>query len=383
MARVKSTVRAWGSPSRYFQGPDLIKQLPEFTGIYGKKAYAIIDQFFYNDLSKQLKKDFSEVGAEIETAIFNSEVTAERVAKAAELAKEFNPDVCVAIGGGKTMDTTKAVANELGVPVIILPTTASTDAPTIALSVMYTEEGVHVGARHYIKNPDIVLMDSTIIANAPARFMASGIGDALSTYFEAKANMESDSSNYVSGGYRGTLAGKAIAEACYKELLKNGVKAMQSVEKNVVSEALENVIEINTLLSGLGVENNGCSGAHSICEGISALVEEDKKTLHGEKVAFGTLCQLVAENVDDETIEMIYKFCIECRLPVCLADLHIKNTEENMRAIAEKSMESYWETEPFFVDENVAYSAIALADKLGEKYARIYRTEQPYSLGGK
>jgi hypothetical protein len=80
---------------------------------------------------------------------------------------------------------------------------------------------------------------------------------------------------------------------------------------------------------------------------------------------------------------MIYKFCIECRLPVCLADLHIKNTEENMRAIAKKSMESYWETEPFFVDENVAYSAIALADKLGEKYARIYRTEQPYSLGGK
>ncbi len=328
-------------------------------------------------MTKTLKADFEAAGMSIETAVFNSEVTAERVADAAEVAKKFAPDVVVAIGGGKTIDTTKAVGDLLKVPVIIAPTAASTDAPTIALSVMYSEEGEHLHARLYNKNPDVVLMDSQIIADAPVRFLAAGIGDALSTVFEARANQASDSANYVSGGYRGTLTGKAVAEACYTELMKNGVKAMESAKRHVVSEALENVIEINTLMSGLGVENNGCSGSHSICEGISIL-PEDKTTFHGEKVTFGVLCQLVAENADEELLDEIYLFCINCGMPVTLGDLNIPNTVENMKAIAEHSIKSYCDTEPFFVNADRAYAAISLADALGEKYKDMFAAEEPY-----
>ncbi len=36
-------------------------------------------------------------------------------------------------------------------------------------------------------NPNLVLVDTDIIANAPARLLVSGMGDALATYFEAKA----------------------------------------------------------------------------------------------------------------------------------------------------------------------------------------------------
>lgn len=106
------------------------------------------------------------------------------------------------------MDTSKAIANLCGVPVII----ASTDAPTIALSVLYSEQGEHTDIWHYPTNPDIVLVDSRVIAQAPARFLVSGIGDALSTAFEARAAAKSDSANFVSGGYRRTKAGYAIAE---------------------------------------------------------------------------------------------------------------------------------------------------------------------------
>ena len=39
---------------------------------------------------------------------------------------------------------------------------------------------------------------------------------------------------------------------------------------------------------------------------------------HGEKVAFGTIAQLVLENVEAAELQEIIEFCIELGLPVTL-----------------------------------------------------------------
>ena len=62
-------------------------------------------------------------------------------------------------------------------------------------------------------------------------------------------------------------------------------------------------------------------------------------------------------------------------IPVTLEDLYIENTPENIRAIAKHSMKSYWDTEPFFIDEDAVYGAITAADALGHMYKEL--------LGGK
>ena len=120
----------------------------------------------------------------------------------------------------------------------------------------------------------MILIDTTVIAHAPVRFLVSGMGDALSTFFEARANVQSYSKvnaglpcgfrEGVCGEARGTKAAFALASLCYESLLEDGWKAKIACENHVVTESLEKIIETNILLSGLGFESGGLAAAHAI-----------------------------------------------------------------------------------------------------------------------
>ncbi|MBL6860603.1 MAG: iron-containing alcohol dehydrogenase [Rhodobacteraceae bacterium] len=162
-----------------------------------------------------------------------------------------------------------------------------------------------------------------------------GVGDALSTWLEARSNVESRSNNYVAGGFPATLAGVAIARHCQDVLERDALKALQAVEAGALTPAVENIIEVNTLLSGLGFENVGCSAAHGVHDGLTIL-RETHSFFHGEKVAFGTICLMVLENRDLAEIEKVVRFCRAVGLPTTLADLNIiENVSEKVRCVAE------------------------------------------------
>ncbi len=121
------------------------------------------------------------------------------------------------------------------------------------------------------RNPDVVVVDSAIIAKAPARFLIAGIGDALSTWFEARSNVETCSKNYIASGFPVPAAGLALARACYDVLMRDALAAKYAVERGALTQAVENIIEANTLLSGLGLRDCGVSGGHGIHDGLTAL----------------------------------------------------------------------------------------------------------------
>lgn len=117
--------------------------------------------------------------------------------------------------------------------------------------------------------------------------------------------------------------------------MEEGVKAKLALEAKACTPAVEKVIEANTLLSGIGFESGGLAGAHAIHNGFTVL-EECHKMYHGEKVAFGTITQLVLENASEDQLYEVISFCIELGLPVTLKELGIAHpTKEKIMAVAE------------------------------------------------
>lgn len=242
----------------------------------------------------------------------------------------------IGLGGGKAIDATKAIAEDLEAATVIAPTIASTDAPTSALSVIYSDEGSFERYRFYAQNPDLVLMDSQVIANAPASFLADGIADASATFVEARANTRSMSTT-MAGGQQ-TIASQAIARACRDTLFEYADKALAAVECNLVTPAVEKIIEANTLLSGLGFECAGLSGAHAIHNGFTAVHGAIHEKTHGEKVAYGVLVQLMLEDAPQEELNQYIEFYQRIGMPTTMAEVNLDQySDEELLAIGKQA----------------------------------------------
>ncbi|HQJ36789.1 MAG TPA: glycerol dehydrogenase [Bacillota bacterium] len=369
---VSTSTRAFGSPMRYIQGPGEYNNIETYTSAYGEKAFFLIDGFLFEGINKRLAEIYSNTGSEYVAEKFAGECCKTEVDRVTEIIKKSNACVVVAMGGGKTMDTGKIAANDMGLPLIIAPTSASTDAPTSAMSVLYTDTGEYIGSVRHKRNADMVLIDTEVISKAPLRLFVSGMGDAMATYFEARANEKSDSANYIGKGYRRCKAAMAIAKLAYDILLEDGIKAIRALKCGACTEAVENVIEANTLLSGLGFENAGCSAAHGIHAGLTEL-PGTHKYLHGEKVAFGVLCQMIMENTEEEEVEKIVDFFIKIGLPVTLEQLGVEATRENISVIANKVAlhNPLIKAEPFLITEQFVHDAIVAANETGKHYLEL------------
>ncbi len=355
------------SPNKYVQGPGEIKKLQEYTSVYGERAvYAIVDSFILENYREEIESSYKDQKEKLIIEEFGGESSRKEIDRHVKKAEENDADVIVGIGGGKTLDTAKAIAYYSKLPVAIVPTAASADAPCTALTVIYTEEGQFDEYLFLPSNPDIVIMDEEIIVNAPVRLFASGIGDALATFYEADATGKSNGDTLT--GEKQTKAGMALARLCLDTLLEDGVKAVAAVKNKSMTPAVSNVIEANTYLSGVGAESGGLAAAHAIHNGMTA-VEELHNLTHGEKVAFGTLTQMVMENRSEEEIFSTIEFCKEIGLPTSFEELGIPDiTKEELMKVAELANDDgdTMGNMPFEVKEKDIVGAMFVVNELSE-----------------
>jgi len=312
------------SPSKYIQGKGALESIGEYSKPIGQNPLIISDDIVWEITEEVISKSLKAADMDYHYVQFNGEASTNEIERITKVGKEHTVDTVMGVGGGKTLDTSKAIADILGVSVIIVPSTASTDAPTSALSVIYNDEGIFESYQFYDKNPDLVLVDTSVVAGAPARLFSSGIADAMATWVEARATIKSRGTTMAGG--KTSIAAKAIAEACEKTLFEYGEMAFKAVQQGLVTEHVEAVVEANTLLSGLGFESGGLAGAHAIHNGFTVLEGQIHELTHGEKVAYGTLIQLVLELHPKDEITKYIDFYRSLGLPTTLKEMHLEDT---------------------------------------------------------
>jgi len=356
-------------PGKYIQGIGALNELPSLIDNYGKQGLILSSPSTYERIIPNSGVDFK--GKSILIERFGGECCEKEISRIIEIIRDKNVDVLVGMGGGKTIDTAKIAADRTNISVIIVPTIASTDAPCSGCAVLYSEEGVFEYVYYQRSNPAAVLVDMKIIADAPVRFLVSGMGDALATWFEARSCSATQSKNACGG--LSTLTGISLAKLCYDTLLTYGMVAKISAEQHIITPALDHIVEANILLSGVGFESGGLGSAHSIHNGLTALAETHAY-YHGEKVAFGVLAGLQLNDASPEESSVVFSFCEQVGLPTTLADLGIRNVDRNMlMAVAEKacSPEECIHNEAGKMTPEKVLNAILAANAIGE-----YRKKQ-------
>jgi glycerol dehydrogenase len=360
------------SPSRYTQGKNATASLgKEMTGL-GLRGPALVlaGRSAIRLLAETWNRTFSEAGMAHAIHPFGGECSLAEIERVKRAAQQHQAKVIVGAGGGKVLDTARAVAADLDLPVVNCPTVASSDAPCSALSVIYTDEGVFQEYRFYRKNPDLVLVDTQVIAQGPPRLLVAGMGDALATWFEAKTCVEGHIKNMRGGA--SARSALALAELCYHTLLENGADALRAVQTQVVTPALERLVEANTLLSGLAFESSGLAAAHAIHNGLTA-APATHDYFHGEKVAYGLLVQLVLEAQPRSVVEQVLRFATEVGLPITLADIGLVELPgELLQQVATRAT-AKGETihnEPFEVHADMVADAIRAADAAGRAWKK-------------
>jgi hypothetical protein len=183
----------------------------------GQQPLLIADENVWKLTGDQLSASFKEAGVDFTRETFGGVCSHREIDRITEAARTAKADVVVGIGGGTTLDTAKAAGHQAGIAWATMPTVASTDAPTSALSVVDTDDGVFEEYVFFPPNPDLVLVDAQMCANAPYRFLVSGMGDALATWVEARATAEARKSTMAGG--QPTMAGLALARLSWETLI--------------------------------------------------------------------------------------------------------------------------------------------------------------------
>ena len=264
---------------------------------------------------------------------FGGACTQEAIDRLSAQTAPLNPDFIVGMGGGKAIDTTKGVANQLKKPLVSLPTLVSNCAPITALSVVYRVDGPFDRFMFIDGPPALTLVDLEIAANAPDKYFRAGMGDTLAKHLESTFSARGDVLG--KGMDHMSAIGVALSSTCYDPILRYGRAALDEVLRHEAGPAMEicarSIIVSAGLVSLMANDDYNCALAHAMCYGLQLFEHVERDFLHGDLVAYGALVQLMLDGQPDKAKEL-QSFLKSLGTPVTLGEMNIpleRNKLEN------------------------------------------------------
>lgn len=246
-------------PQQIIFGKGTIKRVAEQVNELGGKRILIITSKGMQD-REGLKYITCEVGSIIYSKV-EPDPSSETVIKCAEFARKEKADLVVGFGGGSVMDVAKKVATDLGLPKIMIPTTAGSGSE-VTHEVVFKVDGKKQGFTDKKLVANVAIVDPNLLKTLPQRKMIASAFDALSHSIESYQSK------------RGNDLTRALSYRAYEIIVKILHLGINSIQNNRVH------LSDGSLLAGIAFGNSGTTLCHALSYPLS-----NKGIPHGEAVA--------------------------------------------------------------------------------------------------
>ncbi|MBC7189923.1 iron-containing alcohol dehydrogenase family protein, partial [Candidatus Aerophobetes bacterium] len=343
------------------QEKGIIDKVGEFLRNYGEYPLFLADSNVKKIIEGKIKESLDKRGIGFEFFVFGGECCREEIEKVVSFIEKCKTDLVVGCGGGKAIDTAKAAAFYTNLPFVSFPTSAATCAAWSGSCPLYTSCGEYIGTQEMSKNPELVLVDSQIIAEAPSRLLSAGMADSLAKWYEGNSTTRKGE-NIMSD------VALTLSEELCRIIKKYGLLAKINVDRKICSREVEIIIQANILIAGIigavGGKNFRSAAAHAFNYALCGFTPASF-TLHGERVAIGVLIQLLLEGKDRREFAELVETYRKLGIPCSMQELGVCFSEEDLKKIAFRvCQDRRMRNLPFLVDEKTFISAFLEAERL-------------------
>ncbi|CAL9358248.1 3-dehydroquinate synthase [Streptomyces sp. enrichment culture] len=219
--------------------------------------------------------------------------TLDDAVRLADAMKSGRYDAVVGLGGGKIIDCAKFAAARVGLPLVAVPTNLAHDGLCSPVATLDNDAG---RGSYGVPNPIAVVIDLDVIREAPARFVRSGIGDAVSNI---SAVVDWELSHRVNGEKVDGLAA-AMARQAGEAVLRHP----DGIGDNGFLQVLAEALVLTGIAMSISGDSRPSSGAcHEISHAFDLLFPK-RAASHGEQVGIGAAFAMYLRGAHEESAYM-------------------------------------------------------------------------------
>ncbi len=296
----------FGAPGRIIFGDGQLSLFGELAAEFGKRAFVLTGRSSLQSggASSQIGELLQSKKIMSEFAHVAGEPTVGAVDDLAISAREFAPDLIVAVGGGSVLDAGKAIAALLPngngtevsvvdflegvgkgrkivnppIPLIAIPTTAGTGAEVTKNAVIRSDDRrFKKSMRSPLMRPRIALVDPLLTHSASPEITASCGLDAMTQLIEA---------------FTSPKAGP-LTDGLAREGLRLIVWALERAYNSPQDHEARSAMAMASLLSGLALDNAGLGAVHGLAAPIGGMFD----------VPHGVVCANLLPEITQANVE--------------------------------------------------------------------------------